>query len=70
MPTDAVAQRFVVEFARLVTVPSCRAKNMVARNGDESVYALLIRLLPGVRFESFLIYAYGEHALEQALDLA
>jgi hypothetical protein len=63
MPTDVVVQSFVVEFASLVTVPSCRAKDMVARNGKESIYALLIRLLPGVSFESFMVTVNSAHSV-------
>lgn len=53
-------QMFAAEFACLVTVFSDDLNDMVARNGSESIYALLMKMLPEVNlmryFESnFLI---------------
>ena len=42
-------QRFAEEFASVVTAASDNEQDMVARNGNESIYALLIRCVPEVR---------------------
>jgi hypothetical protein len=54
MLTDDVVRTLAGEFAQLVTLPSDDPNDMVARNGDDGVYALLIRIFPGVSMQWIL----------------